>query len=49
MLADDNPVNQKMALMMLAKLGHSVDVVSNGLEVLEFLKSHTCGSVAIPP
>ncbi|MEH1871904.1 response regulator [Nostoc sp.] len=38
LLAEDHPVNQKLALLMLKRLGYRADVVSNGLEVLEILQ-----------
>jgi len=40
LVVDDNPVNQKVAVKMLEKLGHRVDVAGNGKEALQALAQH---------
>ena len=39
LLAEDNIINQKVALMMLERIGFRADLATNGLEVLEAVES----------
>jgi CheY-like chemotaxis protein len=38
LVAEDQPVNQRMALWLLEKLGHRVDIVGDGLEAMAALE-----------
>ena len=38
LIAEDNPVNQKILALFLERMGYKPDVANNGLEVLESLK-----------
>ena len=40
LLAEDNAVNQKVAIRMLERLGYKADIAANGLQVLGALQSH---------
>jgi CheY-like chemotaxis protein len=40
LLAEDNLVNQKVAIHMLKRIGYQADIVMNGFEVLERLHQH---------
>jgi len=41
LLVEDNPINQKIALLMLEKIGCNVDVAANGIEALKALQLFT--------
>jgi CheY-like chemotaxis protein len=41
LLAEDNPVNQKLATKLLEKMGHTVIVAEDGSKALEVLKQDT--------
>jgi two-component system, sensor histidine kinase and response regulator len=45
LVADDNPVNQKVAVRMLENLGYQVDVAGDGQEALEALALISYGAV----
>ncbi len=38
LVAEDHPVNQRVAVLLLEKLGHRVDVVADGTEVIQALE-----------
>ncbi|MFN3361040.1 MAG: response regulator [Pseudanabaenaceae cyanobacterium] len=40
LVAEDNPVNQKVILRMLTKLGYTADVTTNGIATLEAIQSN---------
>jgi signal transduction histidine kinase/DNA-binding response OmpR family regulator len=39
LLAEDNAINQKLALLMLERLGYRADVAGNGLEAIDAVKT----------
>ncbi|MBN1874496.1 MAG: response regulator [Anaerolineae bacterium] len=40
LLAEDNPANQELILLMLQRLGYTADVVGDGEQVLKLLRRH---------
>jgi two-component system, sensor histidine kinase and response regulator len=38
LLAEDNPVNQMLAVKVLEKMGHTISVAGNGLQALDLLE-----------
>lgn len=45
LLAEDNPINQKLALVLLQKAGYSIDAVETGLQALEKVKVNPYNAV----
>ncbi|WP_055076487.1 MASE1 domain-containing protein [Pseudanabaena sp. 'Roaring Creek'] len=41
LIAEDNLVNQKVAVRMFQRLGYTVDIANNGLEVIAMMRSQT--------
>jgi len=39
LLAEDNPINQKLAVTLLTKAGYPIDTVTNGLQAVEVLRT----------
>jgi len=45
LLAEDNSINQKLAVVLLQKAGYSVDAVENGLQALEKVRENEYSAV----
>ncbi|TAH48927.1 MAG: GAF domain-containing protein [Chloroflexota bacterium] len=45
LLAEDNAVNQKLALRLLEQMGYRADIAANGIEVLESLERQTYDAI----
>jgi CheY-like chemotaxis protein len=41
LLAEDHPVNQRLAMLILNRMGYRVDIAANGLEVLQAIREQT--------
>ncbi|TKJ42190.1 hypothetical protein CEE37_00495 [candidate division LCP-89 bacterium B3_LCP] len=47
LVAEDNPVNQRLAIRLLEKHGHRVTVANNGREAVEMFKKLTPGGIDV--
>lgn len=47
LIADDNPINQKVAVRLVEKLGYKVDVVENGVQAIDTLLRLTYQTILI--
>jgi signal transduction histidine kinase/CheY-like chemotaxis protein len=45
LVAEDNPVNLKVLVLMLKRLGYDVDAVGNGAEALQYIDGRPCDLV----
>ena len=45
LLAEDNPINQKLAVIILQKAGYSVDAVENGARAVQKVRSEHYNAV----
>lgn len=45
LLVDDCEINRKVASLMLKKLGHHVDLATNGIEAIEALEHHSYDAI----
>ncbi|WP_434684702.1 ATP-binding protein [Pseudanabaena minima] len=41
LLAEDNPINQKLANRLFEKMGYGIDIAANGIEVLEAIQKQS--------
>jgi len=47
LVAEDNPVNQKLVDFVLRKAGATVTLVDNGRQAIEYLRSNTCDLIVM--